>query len=79
MNLVVDRGRDVLAVEVKAGATLHPAFFDNLARFSALAREAVPPPLEGVRALLVYGGDRRQERSAGLALPWRAVQSGGWS
>ena len=78
VDLVVDRGRDLLAVEVKAGATLHPSFFDDLARFSALVREAVPPPLEGVRALVVYGGDRRQERSAGLALPWREIQSGGW-
>ncbi len=75
VDLVVDRGRDLLAVEVKAGETLHPSFFDGLERFAALAREAVPAPPDGVKAVLVYGGDRRQERSAGLALPWREVQT----
>jgi predicted AAA+ superfamily ATPase len=79
VDLVVDRGRDLLAVEVKAGSTLHPSFFDNLQRFARLAREAVPPPQDGVRAVLVYGGDQRQERTAALALPWREIQSGPWA
>lgn len=79
VDLVVDRGADLLAVEVKAGATLHPSFFDNLDRFSALAREAVPPPPGGVHAVLVYGGDRRQERSAALGLPWRCIQEFPWA
>ena len=78
VDLVVDRGRDLIAVEVKAGATLHTSLFDGLKRFSDLARDAVPPPTDGVRAVLVYGGDRRQERTDGLALPWRQVQTGGW-
>ncbi len=78
VDLVVDRGRDLLAVEVKSGATIHPSFFDTLERFAALAREAVPAPPDGVRNLLVYGGDRRQERSAGLVLPWRDLQTYPW-
>ncbi|MBN1335227.1 MAG: ATP-binding protein [Deltaproteobacteria bacterium] len=79
VDLVVDRGQDLLAVEVKAGETLHPSFFDGLERFAALAREAVPPPPDGVRAVLIYTGDRRQARSAGLALPWREVQAAGFA
>ncbi len=77
VDLVLDRGEELLAVEVKAGATLHPSFFTNLDRFARLAREAVPPPTEGVRTVLVYGGDRRQTRSAALALPWKHVQEAG--
>ncbi len=79
VDLVVDRGNDLLAVEVKSGATLHASFFDALARFSALAREAVPPPRDGVRGLLVYGGDRRQQRTAGQVLPWRDIQTYPWA
>jgi hypothetical protein len=78
VNLVVDRGRDLLAVEVKSGATVHPSFFDSLESFAELARDAVPPPPEGVHRILVYGGDQRQERSAALVLPWREVQSFSW-
>ena len=79
VDLVVDRGNDLLAVEVKSGATLHPSFFDALEKFSALAREAVPPPRDGVRGLLVYGGDRRQQRTSGLVLPWYDVQTYPWT
>ncbi|MFH1469198.1 MAG: DUF4143 domain-containing protein [Pseudomonadota bacterium] len=79
VDLVVDRGRDLWAVEVKAGATLHPSFFATLERFSSLAREAVPPPTAGVRPILIYAGDRRQERSAGLALPWGEIQTVDWT
>jgi hypothetical protein len=79
VDLVVDRGRDLLAVEVKSGATVHPSFFDSLERFSALVREAVPPPPEGVRRVLVAGGGGRQQRSAGLVLPWREVQDYPWT
>jgi len=76
---VVDRGQDLLAVEVKASATVHSSFFAPLEDFAELAREAVPAPPDGVHRVLVYGGDRRQERSAGQVLPWRAIQDYPWS
>ncbi len=78
VDLVVDRGMDMVAVEVKSGATIHPSYFQQLDYFNELSREAVPPPEEGVRRLLVYGGDRRQERSAGLVLPWDAIDDFPW-
>lgn len=79
VDLVVDRGRDLLAIEVKAGATVHASYFDQLGYFADLAREAVPVPPEGVQAVVVYGGDRRQERSSGVVLPWGEVAGFGWS
>jgi hypothetical protein len=75
---VVDRGRDLVAVEVKSGATIHPSFFDSLKRFERLAREAVPAPQDGIEGVLVYGGDRKQIRSAGQVLPWRGIQEYPW-
>jgi predicted AAA+ superfamily ATPase len=77
VDLVVDRGRDLVAVEVKSGATVDSSFFDDLELFAGLAREAVPPTA-GVERVLVSGSDRRQQRSAGLVLPWREVQSYNW-
>lgn len=79
VDLVVDRGRDLVAVEVKSGATVHPSFFANLQRFAALAREATPPPPDGVQPVVIYGGDRRRKHSNGLVLPWRRVQAYPWA
>lgn len=78
VDLVVDRGHDLLAVEVKSGATVHSSFFASLEQFAELAREAVPAPPDGVQRVLIYGGDRRQERSAGQLLPWREIQDFPW-
>ena len=78
IDLVVDLGSSLIAVEVKSGGTVHPSAFDHLQRFEALAREAVPPATGGVRPILVYSGEERQERSAGLVLPWRQVQTVEW-
>ncbi|MCG8461137.1 MAG: ATP-binding protein, partial [Holophagales bacterium] len=79
VDLVVDRGLDLVAVETKSGATLHASFFDGLRHFAELAREAVPRPTGGVERLVVYGGEERQRRSAGSALPWREVQTYPWA
>lgn len=79
VDVVVDRGRDLVAVEMKSGATVHPSFFESLERFSRLAREAVPPPQDGVRRVLVAGNADRQQRSGGLVLPWREVQTYPWA
>ena len=78
VDLVIDRGRDLLAVEVKAGATVHPSFFESLERFSGLAREAVPPPPDGVRRVVITAGSDRQQRTAGLVLPWQETQTYPW-
>jgi hypothetical protein len=79
VDLVIDRGRDLVAVEAKSGATVQPSFFESLERFSALAREAVPPPAEGVRGVVIIGGGDRQQRSAGLVLPWQETQTYPWA
>lgn len=74
----MDRGRDLVAVEVKSAATVHASFFDAFGTFEELLREAVPAPENGVRGVVVYGGDRRQQRTAGLVLPWSEIQSFAW-
>lgn len=63
VDLVVESGLDVMAVEIKAGATICDDFFRGLRSFSD--RLTTPP---SIRAL-VYGGTERQRRSD--AFVWR--------
>ncbi len=80
VDLVVDRGNDLLAVEAKSGATVHPSFFGNLNHLAQLLREAVPPaPEASLQQILVYGGEVAQSRSQGQVLPWTDIQSFPWS
>lgn len=64
IDLILERGPGITAVEIKSGATLHPSFFDGLSWF---AKQTGLPPS---RCALVYGGDQRQSRSAGEVYPW---------
>ncbi len=79
VDLVIDRGADLAALEVKSGATLHTSFFADLDRFEAIAREAVPRPTEGVARVLVYGGDQAQRRTTAHVVPWREIQGHDWT
>jgi uncharacterized protein len=64
VDLLIDRGADVVPVEVKAGETVHRHLFDSVDRWRALAGEAAGS------GWVVYGGDRRQQRRENTALPW---------
>jgi len=73
VDLVLDRGEDVLAIEAKSAETIAGDFLDGLKRFE----ETVTGALEGrpVRRVLVYGGDRGEERTSARVIPWRAAHS----
>jgi Holliday junction resolvase-like predicted endonuclease len=64
IDLIMERGSEITAVEIKSGATLHPSFFDGLSWF------AKQTGLPATRCALVYGGDQRQNRTAGQVYPW---------
>ncbi len=71
IDLLIDRGAWLQAVEIKSGATASPEFFNNLRRF--------PERLESmaksrrIESYLVYGGDQSQLRSTAQLLSWRDV------
>jgi len=65
VDLLLEQGMEVAAVEIKSGATIHPDWWKGLWAFSG--HFAAPP---GFLAL-VYGGDERQQRSD--ASIWRAT------
>ncbi|MCB2173942.1 hypothetical protein KQH41_01605 [bacterium] len=62
IDLILEDGPDVHAVEIKAGATIASDWFKGLQTFAA----TIPTPPK--TAALVYGGPRRQNRS--LATVW---------
>ncbi len=67
VDLLVDEGRRILPVEVKAGQTVAADFLKPIKRWQELAGEAAGP------AMLIYGGIEQQERSDCSVIPWRQL------
>jgi len=73
VDVLVEAGKRLLAVEVKSGQTVASDFFDALAKFQALvARKDVEP-------VLVYGGSVSQKRSSGSVVAWSEIQDFDWT
>jgi len=72
IDLLIEHGDTLAAVEIKSGATINGDFFKNLKRFS--------DHMEGktrkrtIRSHVVYGGDDSQQRSDAQVLSWRHIQ-----
>ncbi len=72
IDLVIEQGAGVDAVEVKSGATVSVDFFKHLEVFSRRTEGDRRAP--SVRCHVVYGGDDSQERSAARVLSWRHLE-----
>ena len=73
VDLVINTGTDLFALESKSGATVTSDSFNTLLRFEALTqknRENLP-----LQKMIIYGGDKRQNRSKGTAIPWKELHS----
>jgi predicted AAA+ superfamily ATPase len=75
VDVVVDRGDSLMAVEAKSGATIAADAFDGLLAFDDVAKVAWPA--RGVDRRVVYGGTDAQERSYARVVPWRKVDLAG--
>lgn len=64
VDLLVEDGPTLRAVEIKSGETLHSEFFAGLKWISPCL--GIPP----ADCALVYGGDQTGQREAGQVLPW---------
>ena len=74
VDLLVDRGEDLAAVEAKSGRTIAPDAFDALVRFRTSGAARAPQ-----RDVVVYGGDVTQKRSAGDLLAWTDIATYDWN
>lgn len=55
IDLLIERGKQLVAVEIKSGKTITPDFFNALNQFTK--------DKSGIKAYLVYGGNETQKRS----------------
>lgn len=67
IDLLIERGNHLMALEVKSGATINSDFFGNLDFFTRLSSPTA------VEAVLVYGGDTTQLRSNTQVYSWREL------
>jgi len=54
-----------MAIEIKAGMTIAPSFFDNLKYWQSLSK-TLPS-----NSFLVYGGEEEQHRKYGYVYGWK--------
>lgn len=64
IDLLLEDGSKINAVEIKSGETINPDFFKGLEFFGKISN------IPGENRFLVYGGKKEYERSAGKVLSW---------
>lgn len=78
IDLLVEAGERLLAVEVKSGATVATEHLATLRRFVENRMEDPGQAHREIVARLVHGGRDRQRRSDVDVIPWREVQQVEW-
>lgn len=76
VDLLIEEGDRLTAVEVKSGATVVPDFFKALEQLRTDMTEREPHLSFDPR--VVYGGDAPQRRSTATVIPWRRIQEQAW-
>ncbi len=67
IDLLLEQGEQLKAVEIKSGETIHPDFFKGLKYFKNLGQ------LSKENLFLIYGGLKNYQRSAANVLSWKNV------
>ena len=77
VDLVVEAARGLMAVETKSARTVVPDFFTG---FEALVSQVgAGGQARALRRFVVYGGDRREQRTNATVLPWSMLDSVDWA
>src|SRR5215203_1361759 len=76
VDLVIEEGRSLFAVETKSGQTIAGDFFAGLESFLALVAES--RPVRQSKAFLVYGGAETQNRSVAKVVSWSDLDRCQW-
>ncbi len=67
VDFVLERGAELIPIEVKAGKTVSSDYFNNLSYWCTLAE------VDPAKAFVVYAGKEGQKRSSGVVLGWLDV------
>ncbi|MEA2561853.1 MAG: uncharacterized protein QOH06_3357 [Acidobacteriota bacterium] len=76
VDLIVEDGRALVAVETKSGQTIASDFFAGLESFVAMAAASHPP--RQPKSFLVYGGAETQKRSLAEVVSWSDLDRCRW-
>lgn len=76
VDLLVEEGNRLTAVEAKSGATVAADFFKGLQRLGADIAERDPHLTYDAR--VVYGGDATQRRRQATVIPWSRIHEHDW-
>jgi hypothetical protein len=76
VDIILERGDALVAVEAKSSETVASDFLAPLSRFAELMRSA--SRRLRTEAVLVYGGKTRQSRTAATVLPWSEISDYSW-
>ena len=76
MDLVIQTGTAITAVEIKSGHTIASEFFKTLRKFAQPLESGstLPHP----KMVLVYGGNSPQKRTDTRGVPWSRVSTTRW-
>ena len=77
VDLILEADRDLVAVETKSARTVVSDFFAGFDALAGAARSGRRTP--ALRRVLVYGGDRREERTGATVLPWSMIDRFDWA
>jgi uncharacterized protein len=69
IDLLILKGQDMDAVEIKSGATITADFFKNLERFPGRLKDE--GKMRRIQSHVVYGGNTSQQRSYAHVLTWQ--------
>lgn len=89
IDLLIEQGRQLTAIEIKSAATLAGDFFNNLQGFAKrlsasdsagslsqpVTQSLTQSISDPVSRILVYGGDSSQQRSQAKVLAWRDIDA----
>lgn len=67
IDIIVERGEKLDAIEIKSGKTINADFFKGLEKFATIAKDSV----QGF--WLVYGGNEHQTRQGIKVIPWAEI------
>lgn len=68
VDCLVDSGLEKIILEIKSGKTINEEFFNGLKFYKDLSGN------ENIFSYLIYGGERKEARSAGNVIPWHKAK-----
>lgn len=72
IDLLIDLGQDLAAIEVTSGTTVSDSFFTNLRKFSDRMKST--GRADAVHNFVLFGGETSQKRSFAEVLSWQQVK-----